>query len=402
MAEALSGAPDLDVAQARILSAQGYAQQAGAALLPQLDASGKANLARQSYNNGIPADFVPQGWNESGQIAGSFSLDLDLWGRNRAALAAAKSDLVAAQAEKAETELALTTNVAAAYAELARLFDRREVQQSALAVRQETLRLVSGRVAAGLDNRADLKQAEAAVPAASGDLAATDESIALTRNRIAALVGQGPDRGLTITRPTISARAIAGVPDNMPVNLLGRRPDIAVARARVEAASGRVKVAKADFLPNVSLNALIGMQSLGFDKLLKSGSTYGNIGPAISLPIFHGGTLSGSYRVARATYDEAVADYDNTVIAALHDAADATASHRMLEQRLVRAGQALSDSEEAYSLARARYEGGLSTYLDVLTAEERMLQYRLTVADLRSRAAVVDVSLIRALGGGIS
>lgn len=402
ISEAMTDAPDLAIAQARLLAAQGYAQQAGAALLPQMDADGQANLAKQSYNNGFPRAFLPQGWNDTGQLSASLSFDLDLWGRNRAALAAARSDVFAAEVERAEAELALTTNIAAAYADLARLFNQRDVQMSALGVRQETLKLVSGRVAAGLDNRAELKQAAAAVPAARADVAETDEAMALTRNRIAALMGQGPDRGLMITRPKLAVRALAGLPDGISVNLVGRRPDIVAARARVEAAASRIKVAKADFLPNISLNALIGLQSLGLENLLKGGSSMGNVGPAISLPIFHGGALSGRYRVARATYDEAVADYDKTVIAALNDAADAAASHRLLEKRLIEADAALADAEEGYAIARKRYEGGLSTYLDVLTAEERMLQYRLAVAGLKSRAAVVDVSLIRALGGGFS
>lgn len=400
--EAMAGAPDLAVARARLLAAQGYAQQAGAALLPGADVNGRAELAKQSYNNGFPRAFLPQGWNDTGSVSGSLSLDLDLWGRNRAALAAARSDVLAAQYERAEAQLVLSTGIASAYADLARLFNERDVRQSALVVREETLKLVSGRVAAGLDNRSELKQAEAAVPAARADLAATDEAIALTRNGIAALMGKGPDRGLAIARPRISGRAIAGLPQDVPVNLVGRRPDIAAARARVEAAGRRIDAAKADFLPNISLGALVGFQSLGLDNLVKGGSLMGNVGPAVSLPIFHGGELSGKYRVARATYDEAVADYDRTLIGALRDAADAAASHRMLAQRLDQAGQALADSEQAYFLARTRYEGGLSTYLDVLTAEERMLQYRLAFADLQSRAAVVDVSLIRALGGGFS
>lgn len=402
IAEAMAKSPDLAAAQARLLAAQGFAQQSGAALLPRADVNGRTEFAKQSYNNGFPRAFLPQGWNDTGQIGASLSLDLDLWGRNRAGLAAAKSDLFAAGVERREAELVLAANIASAYADLAQLFSQRDVQLNALQVRQETLKLVSGRVQAGLDNRAELKQAEAAVPAARADISATDEAVALTRHRIAALIGEGPDRGLAITRPKLNSRVVAGLPGDLSVNLVGRRPDIIAARARVEAAASRMKVARADFLPNISLSALVGFQSLGLENLLKSGSTMGNAGPAISLPIFHGGQLSGAYRVATATYDEAVADYDRTLLNALRDVADAAASHRMLAQRLTEADAALASAEEAYALARKRYEGGLSAYLDVLTAEERVLQYRLAVASLKSRAAIVDVSLIRALGGGYS
>lgn len=402
IAEAMAKSPDIAAAQARLLAAQGYSQQAGAALLPQVDANGQAEFVKQSYNNSLSNAFVPKGWNDKGQLSASLSLDLDLWGKNRAKLAAARSDIFAAEVERREAELVLAANIAAAYADLAQLFRQRDVQSSALQVRQETLGLVSGRVRAGLDNRAELKQAEAAVPAARADIAATDEAIALTRNRISALIGEGPDRGLAIGRPKLESRAFAQLPEDVSINLIGRRPDIVAARARVEAAGSRANAARADFFPNISLGVLVGLQSLGLDNLFRSGSTMGNAGPAISLPIFHGGELSGRYRVAAAAYDEAVADYHRTLVNALRDVADAASSHRMLARRLAEADLALAEAEEAYALARKRYEGGLSPYLDVLTAEERLLQYRLAVSNLQSRAAVVDVSLIRALGGGYS
>lgn len=399
--EGLKGAPDLAIAAARLHSAQGYQQQTGAALLPSLDVSANATETKQSYNNGFPRQFLPKGWNDTGKATASLSFDIDLWGKNRAALRAATSDTQAARIDLEQARLLLSTNIASAYADLARLFAERDVQESALNVRTETQKLVASRVATGLDTRAELKQADAAVPAARADLAATDEAIALTRNRIAALLGQGPDRGLAIARP--AARVTArGLPPGVTTDLIGRRPDIASARARVEAAASRIKVARADFYPAISLSALAGYQSLGLSNLFKGGSTYGEAGPAISLPIFHGGAISGRYKGARATYDEAVANYDKTVTEAYHDVADAVSSRNMLTVRLSESQRALSDSEEAYSVAKQRYEGGLSTFLDVLTAEESVLQNRRIVADIQARAFTLDIALIRALGGGFA
>lgn len=186
----------------------------------------------------------------------------------------------------------------------------------------------------------------------------------------------------------------------MTTDLVARRPDIAGALARVEAAGSRIKVARADFYPAISLNALIGLQSLGLDQLFKKDSLYGNVGPAISLPIFHGGAISGQYRSARATYDEAVADYDRTVLGAYQDVADAMTSRTMLAQRLADARTALAASQQAYDIARLRYQGGLSTYIDVLNVEDRLLIARDTVAALEARAYTLDIALIRALGGG--
>ncbi|AQR74529.1 efflux transporter outer membrane subunit [Sphingomonas sp. LM7] len=399
--EGLADSSDLAGAAARLRSAQAYAQQAGAARLPSIGLEASATEAKQSYNNGIPAAFVPQGWNDSGRVAASLSFDLDLWGKNRAALAAATSQAEAARIELEQSRLVLSTNIAGAYADLARLSAERRVQETALSVRTQTQKLVSDRVAAGLDTRAELKQADSAVPTARANLAATDEAIGLTRNRIAALLGKGPDRGLTITLPA-NPTAARALPAGVTTDLIGRRPDIAAARARVEAAASQIKVARADFYPSVNLTALVGLQSLGLSNLFESGSTFGQAGPAISLPIFRGGQLAGQYKGARAGYDEAVATYDGTVAIAFREVADAVTSQRALGTRLAESRQALTDSQAAYSVARQRYEGGLSTFLDVLTAQDRTLQNRQIVADLEARAFTLDVQLVRALGGGFS
>ncbi len=400
--EGLRGSPDAAAAAARFRRAEGLAQAAGASLLPALDAQGTVGVEKQSYHRGIPPSFVPRGWKDTGQAALNFSFDLDLWGRNRAALAAATSDAEAARVEQNQAQLMLTTGIAAAYADLARLYAERDVQLAAIDLRLATQRLVSDRVRIGLDTRAELKQADASVPQARADLAEIDEMIALGRNQLAALVGAGPDRGLTIARPSLASLHQPGLPPQVTTDLIGRRPDIAAARARTEAAASRIKVARADFYPAISLGALIGVQSIGLENLTKGGSLFGNAGPAVSLPIFQGGALSGRYRDARARYDEAVADYDKTVIGAYREVADAVTSQHALADRLAQSRQALADSEEAYLIARKRYQGGLSAYLDVLTAEEKVLQARRSVANLGARAFALDIMLVRALGGGFT
>ncbi|WOK38267.1 efflux transporter outer membrane subunit [Sphingomonas sp. C3-2] len=402
IAEGLASAPDLAAAAARLRKAAAYADQAGAAQLPSLVAEAAGGWDKQSYNNGIPAQFVPRGWNDGGRAALNLSFDPDLWGRNRAATAAATSEAEAAAIELAQARLVLSTNIAAAYTDLARLHAERDVLESALAVRSKTFRLVSNRYATGLDTQAEVKQAESAVPAARADLAANEEAIALTRNRIAALLGAGPDRGLAITRPVAQSLQPHLLPADATTDLIGRRPDIAAARARVEAAASRIKVARADFYPAINLSALIGVQSLGLDNLFDSGSAIGSVRPAITLPIFQGGALRAQYKGARADYDAAVAGYDQIVVQAYNEVADAVTSRRMLAVRLADSAEALSAAEQAHSVAQMRYEGGLSTFLDVLTAEDRVLQARRAVATLQTRAFTLDVALVRALGGGLT
>jgi len=171
-------------------------------------------------------------------------------------------------------------------------------------------------------------------------------------------------------------------------------------RLRAEAASQRIDVARGDFYPNINLSAVIGLQSFGLDALTRSGSDFGSIGPAISLPIFTGGLLEGAYRGARAEYDVSVAAYDAAVTQALHDVADVVVSERALAQRLSKTREALAASEDAYRIIDMRYRGGLSTYLEVLSVEESLIANQQAVADLEMRAFALDVALVRALGGG--
>jgi NodT family efflux transporter outer membrane factor (OMF) lipoprotein len=402
MDEALLGSPDLEAAAARMRTAEGFAQRAGAALKPTIDAFAEPELAKQSQNQSIPASAIPNGWNSSGSLGLSFSLDLDLWGKNRAAFRAANADADAARFELDEARLALTTGVAGAYADLASLYAQRDTLVSALDIRTQTATLVSQRVNNGLDTNAELKQAVARVAQARADIEATDEAIELTKHALAALIGAGPDRGLAIDRPAMGQLRAQGVPANASIDLVGRRPDIAAARSRVEAADDRIKEAKAAFYPNVNLSALIGLSSFGLGNLFSSGSGIGSVAPAVSLPLFHGGALQGQYRGRRGQYDEAVALYDRQVIEALRETADAVTSQKKLVSRLANSRSALADFEEANRLARQRYEHGLSTYLDVLSAEEGVLAARLDVAQLETRAFNLDVQLIRALGGGFT
>lgn len=400
--EGLRESPNAAAAVARFRRAQGLAQAAGAPLLPSLEATGSAALNKQSYNNGIPAQFIPKGWQDTGRAALDLSYDLDLWGGKRASFAAATSEVEAARIEQNQAQLILSTAIASAYADLARLYAERDVLAAAVEIRAASQKLVADRVRNGLDTRAESKQADAALPLARADLSATDEAITLTRNQIAALIGAGPDRGLSIRRPLLSALRQPGLPAQVTTELIARRPDIAAARARAEAAASRIKVAHADFYPAIRLSALVGVQSLGLDNLAKSGSTIGTVGPAISLPIFRGGALAGQYRSARAGYDEAVATYDRTVLTAYREVADAVTSQRITAGRLAESRQSLADSEDAYAIARKRYEGGLSTYLNVLTSEEALLRARRAVATLDARMFMLDIALVRALGGGFA
>ena len=402
MDEGLAGSPTLAQAEARVISARSATAVAVAQELPHLSGQGQIQEQKQSYAYLFPKEFLPLGYQDYGQVTLNLNWELDFWGKNRAAVRAAASDARAAAADAAEARLVLTTDIASQYATLARLYADRDVALEAVKVREETASLTAQRVANGLDTQAELKQAQAGSPATRANVLALDEQIAQTRNALAALVGAGPDRGLALTPPKAAHLPAFGLPADLRLGLIGRRPDVIAARWRAEAASHKIREAKAAFYPDVNISGYIGQQSLHLSELVTPGAAIGSIGPAVTLPIFQGGRLRGTLRGAEADQDAAVAAYDQAVTEALREVADVAASERALGQRLDESRNALNFYEGAYKVARLRYEGGLSTFQSVLLAEDAVLVQRQVVSDLESRGFTLDVALVRALGGGFA
>ena len=398
--EALGNSPTLAGAQARLVRAQAVAAGAQGTALPSVSANGYAVENKQSYNNGIPAAFVPRGYNDYGRLTLDFAWDLDFWGRNRAAIAAASGEARAAQAEAAAARLMLSAAVASAYADLGRQWALRDIAMRAVELRAETGKLTDQRRANGAETQGAVSQASAELHAARAELGAQEEALALARNQLAALLGAGPDRGLSIARPPLATIRPFGLPADVGLDLIGRRPDVTAARWRAEAASKRVTQARAAFFPNVNLAAYFGAQALTLDALFKNGSDIGQVGPAVSLPIFEGGRLRAGLRGVQADRDGAVAAFDGAVAQALREVADAAAGQRGLAERLAETRAAVAASEDAHRISRLRYDGGLGTYQSVLLTEQTLLAQRRTLATLESRALAADVAMVRALGGG--
>ena len=398
--EGLAHAPDMSIAADRFARAKADSNEAKGRQAPSLDASGQLGGTKQTYNYIFPAFAVPRGVKNYSQAYLDLSWNIDFWGRTRAAIRTARLDAAAAAAEAADTRLVLSTGIASAYADLARLNAELDSAEDAVDVRERTADLMRGRFAKGLEDNGAVERAESGLSSAQADVAELTENINLTRTRIAVLIGAGPDRGLAIRRPTIPAVRSFGLPANLPLHLVGRRPDIIVAREHARAAASRIGEAKAAFYPDINLSAQIGLEALGIGNLVKSGSDYGTAGPAVSLPIFDGGQLAGRYRAAEADYRIAVAQYDSALSEALREVADAATSERALATRLDRSRSAERSATAGWKTAENRYKGGLATYLDVLTAEYSLIASRRAVAALESRAFALDISLTRALGGG--
>jgi NodT family efflux transporter outer membrane factor (OMF) lipoprotein len=398
VAKALSGSPSLRVAQARVVRAGASVGIARAADGPQL--TGEADASRQRITEtGIYPPPLAGALINQGTLQLNGSWDLDLFGRNRAALDAAIGTQRAAEADAAAARVLLAVNVARNYVQLARLVDQREVLQRSLAQRDQVLGIIRQRVSAGLDTTAELRQGEGALPETRAQIESVDEQMTLARHALAALAVLPPD-ALDALSPRLSAVRAVAIPGVVPADLLGRRADIVASRWRIEAATGDVASARAEFYPNINLTAFAGFSSIGFDRLLRSGSEQYGAGPAIRLPIFNAGRLRASLRGRNADLDAAIETYNGNVIDAVHEVADQIGSARSIERQQNQQADAQASAEAAYAIATQRYGAGLSTYLTVLTAETNVLTQRRLSVDLRARALDVQMQLVRALGGG--
>lgn len=398
IAQALDSSPSLKLAQARLARAQAVTEVANAATRPQLNAG--VDLTRQLFTaNGLYPAPLAGTIRETGTAQLSGSWELDFFGRNRAALDAAVGAANAAKADAQAARILLASQVARSYFQLARINDQLNVARRTLAQRDDTLRLVRDRVDAGLDTRLELRQSEGGLPEARQQIAVLQEQAALTRNALAALLGQ-PNMAQAMVSPSLSAIKTVAISPVIPADLLGRRADIAAARWRVEASTQDVANAKTQFYPNVNLVAFAGFSSIGLDRLLESGSQQWGVGPALRLPIFDGGRLRANLRGKTAELDAAVESYNASVIDAVRDVADQVASAQAITQQQTEQRAAQAAAESAYEIALQRYQAGLGNYLNVLAAETPVLNQRRQAVDLAARALDTQVALIRALGGG--
>ena len=231
-------------------------------------------------------------------------------------------------------------------------------------------------------------------------VAVVEADIDLARHQLADLVGAGPDRGQQLKRPQLTAPADIALPSVLPADLLGRRPDVAAARAQVECAAHGVKAAEADFYPNVNLTAFAGLQSIGLSQLFEASDRIVGGGPALSLPVFNRRALRGALYTRQAQVDLTVAQYNQTLLDAVREVADVVANWRALERETLEQQLALDDAQRSYDLTTERYRAGLDNYLSVLSSQNQVLLAQGLRAELQARRLSFSVELVRALGGG--
>lgn len=397
--EALAGSPSIAQAQARIAKASSYIESSRSALYPKVNGSYSWSRELFSANALYPPPYGGSWYSENNALA-SASWDLDLWGKNRARLNQAVSQQKAAEADMQQARITLAASVAQTYNQLALLYALRDVAQREIANQVDIGRITNGRVLAGLDTNVESRTAEGNIATSQTNLSELDGQITTTRYQLGALLGQGPDRGLKIAMPVLNTKIEVTLPDNVPADLVSRRPDIVAARWQVEAATSNIKEAKAEFFPDINLSAAAGFDAFGWGRFLTAGSRQYTAGPAVHLPIFDAGALRAQLKGRYADFDLDVANYNQSLISALSEVATQIASIRSVDQQTGDAARALDASTKAYQLAVIRYKAGLSQQLQVLTADQNRLANEQTVTNLRMKRRDLQLGLLKALGGG--
>ena len=395
--EALKGNPDLAVADARLREASAQALGADAARMPQVGF--KAALPGAQ----IPESVLPAlGGNylTFKQLAFSFSYTFDLWGGQRAAWESAVGAQHAAEVDAQAARLTLSADVARAYSQLAYAFEANDVARNDLDRAKRLLALTQQRVSAGIDSQAQLRQAEATEASAEQKLAQSEHAIDSSRTMLSVLLGKGPDRGLEITRPVPLKPLDLALPEALPANLVGRRPDLIAARWRVESSRRGIDAAKTQFYPNINLTAMAGTLAQHTADVLELGNRFALVTPAISLPIFDGGRLRSNLASKDATYDLAVAQYNKILVGALNEVSEQVSQMQSLVTQEAAQQRALKAAREAWDLATLRYRNGVGSYLEVLTVQQQLLAADLQLATLHTQQVDASIQLVRALGGG--
>ncbi|WP_420104791.1 efflux transporter outer membrane subunit [Herbaspirillum huttiense] len=397
--DALAANPGLQQARARIGAAAALAESRGAPLLPTVNAEASVIRNQFSSTSIYPPPYGGNWYNEK-KAGLNVGYELDLWNKNQSALEQAISSEKAAQASEQEARLALTASIVSVYSQLAAQYAVQDILQRTVQQRSNLETITADRVKTGLDSQIERNQSRTSSADARAQLEQNAGQIVLLRQQLGALSGKGPDRGLQLAPPALQNLATPGLPADLPLNLLGRRPDIVAARWQVEAASRGVDVAKARFYPDINLSAMIGFDSLVDANPFTAASKSIAFGPAITLPIFEGGALRAGLKGEYANYELAVATYNKTLNDAYADVARQIAAIHSIERQLPIRREALQAAERAYDLARERYRLGLVSQLTLLSSETGVLAQRQSLVALEAQRREQQVALYKALGGG--
>jgi len=393
-----TASPQLAAALARYDQARAYRQQARSELFPEIGAQASAERDRVSARRPLAGTSGAQRYNDY-VVGASASYELDLWGRVRNMVSAGRANEQASAADLANVRLSLQAELADDYFRMRGLDAETALLEATVDAYQRAFKLTDARHSGGASSGLDVGRAQTQLSSARAQLAEVAAERALLEHAIAALVGENAS-SFTIARATTGMAQPRPVPVGAPSTLLQRRPDIAAAERRMAAANARIGMQKAAFFPTISLGLAGGYETTGGDLLSKSTSFWA-LGPAAAvLSLFDGGRRRAAVAVARGEFDEAAANYRQTVLDAFRAAEDQmTLANRLAESARDQA-EAVKAAEQTNRLALIRYREGAADYLEVVTSQTAELEAKRTALDIRTRRLQANVDLIRAFGGG--
>lgn len=389
---------DLRIAAARVDEYRSYARIARGALLPEIGVGvgyNATNNSRLSDPTSVASDRTDRNYNASLQL----SWELDLFGRLRRLDEASIARWLATEQGRRSVVVTLIGDIASAYYTLLELDLEREISLKTLESNSSQTQFYKDRLDGGASNRLEVDQAEANRATTAATVQDIERRIALQENLINLLVGRGPGpipRGESLTAQSLPPQ----LPVGLPLQLLERRPDILQAEQLLAAANADVGAAKALFFPSINITAATGGLSRDFNDLGRSDAGIWSFGAGIFQPLFQGGAIRYNYAAAKARFDQAMAQYQQAVQSGFRDTADAIVTIEKKRAGAIEVEKGVVALRDAADLARSRYEGGLSSYLDILIADQSLFSAELNLARIRADEHIAVVNLYRALGGG--
>jgi outer membrane protein, multidrug efflux system len=399
---ALQENPGVLASAQRLLQAQAQTGVTGAGERPQVSVGTSVSQSRTSAYSPMGTAFGHKSIEgREYSVGAQLSWEIDLWGRVRRVVEASDAQALAAQYDRDGVMLMLSGQVAAAYWQLRGLDAEQAILRDALATRQEAQQLVEARFNAGLTNELDVSRARVERANAEADLEEVQRQRNQVEHGLAVLVGVSPS--VPLVAPVKNARLPAppAIPVGVPASVLSQRPDLAASVAGLRASNAQVGVAEAAFYPSVSLTGNYGFASESLQDITKGGARQFSVGPlSLSLPIFDGGRNRANLKVAQARYDEAVANHKGRLLTALREVEDALSDVQQRQKQGSVQEQARQAADRALLVAQARYQRGISTYLDVTDAQRSALQADRAGVQIATQRLLASVAVARSLGGG--
>ena len=394
--EAKASYPGLNAAMARVDQARAALRMARSGLLPRVMALADVGRSRASdtvydFSFGTLSNFG---------ASAELSYEVDVWGRLRGQVNAARSEADGALADWHAMNLVLAGEVARLHFVLQSLDEENNVLQQTLKLRHEALEMATARVNAGATNELDRVRAEAELATTEAEIAALVGPRAELENSLALALGKVASNFTVPTGKPPSA--LPNVPKVVPSELVQRRPDVAAAMRRVEAAQTRIGVAHATYFPKFTLGAGVGTQTSRTEKFFDRDSQTWSLGLRVSVPLFVGGQRKASVDAARGALKEVTGFYEEKVLTAFKEVESLMAKLAAHQLQSAAQERLQTAADAAAKLARQRYSEGITTYLEVIEAERTSLSARRALVQLRGQRLLTTVQLIQALGGGWS